>query len=158
MSFNPNMPLPTEPIGSVPRPESLVQLLIAHTAGQASEAEVKSAQQEALRETIREMEETGSPVISDGEQTKPSFATYPLAGLTNLTPDGAVIPFADGHTRQLPALSRGPFHYANYAAEYLKAARQLTERPLKQAVISASAMSLLYPASGIPGYSQEQLA
>ena len=26
--------------------------------------------------------------ITDGEQSKPSFATYPLAGLAGLAPDG----------------------------------------------------------------------
>ena len=35
----------------------------------------------AVRETIEQLEATGSPVITDGEQGKPSFATYPLAGL-----------------------------------------------------------------------------
>jgi len=34
-------------------------------------------------------------------------------------------------------------------------ARQLTNLPLKQAVISASVLSLLYPAAGISGYSHE---
>jgi 5-methyltetrahydropteroyltriglutamate--homocysteine methyltransferase len=101
-------------------------------------------------------EQTGSPVITDGEQTKPSFATYPIAGLETLAADGVVIPFADGHTRQLPVLTAGPFRYATHADTYVRAARGLTELPVKQAVISASALSLLYPAGGIDGYSQEQ--
>lgn len=70
-----------------------------HSAGQVSDEQLRAVQNEALRETIARFEETGSPVISDGEQTKPSFATYPLAGLPNLAPDGVVITFADGHTR-----------------------------------------------------------
>ena len=94
-------------------------------------------------------------MLSDGEQTKPSFATYPLSGLKNLAPDGVVIPFADGHTRQLPRLTAGPFRYGVHAAEYLIAAKSYTNKPVKQAVISASALSLLYPADGMPGYSRE---
>jgi hypothetical protein len=47
-----------------------------------------------LRDTVEEFEATGSPVIADGEQTKPSIATYPMAGL-KLAADGVVIPFAD---------------------------------------------------------------
>ena len=109
----------------------------------------------ALRDTIRLFEETGSPVITDGEQTKSSFATYPLEGIANVSPDGLVIPFEDGHTRQLPRLTSGPFHYGKYASTYLEAAKRLTTLPVKQAVISASALSLLYPASEIPGYSRE---
>jgi 5-methyltetrahydropteroyltriglutamate--homocysteine methyltransferase len=94
-------------------------------------------------------------VLTDGEQTKPSFATYPLSGLKNLASDGAVIPFADGHTRQLPRLIAGPFRYGVHAAEYLKAAKAYTPKPVKQAVIAASALSLLYPATGIPEYPRE---
>jgi 5-methyltetrahydropteroyltriglutamate--homocysteine methyltransferase len=93
--------------------------------------------------------------VTDGEQRKPSFATYPIAGLTNLASDGVVIPFEDGHTRQLPVITSGPFRYATKAYEYLDAARPYTAARLKQAVISASALGLMYPPDGIPGYSQE---
>jgi 5-methyltetrahydropteroyltriglutamate--homocysteine methyltransferase len=106
----------------------------------------------ALRDTIKFFEDSGSPVITDGEQTKSSFATYPLEGIANLAPDGVVIPFEDGHTRQLPRLTSGPFHYGTYASTYLAAAKRLTTLPVKQAVISASALSLLYPEQEIPGY------
>lgn len=109
-----------------------------------------------MRDTIRRLEVTGSPVITDGEQTKPSFVGYPIYGASNLAFDGVSIPFADGHTRQLPRLTAGPFRYVTYAASYLNAAKKLTDRPLKQAVISASALSLLYPQDGIPGYSRGQ--
>ena len=94
-------------------------------------------------------------MITDGEQTKRSFATYPLSGLKNLAPDGVTIPFADGHVRQLPRLTAAPFRYGVHAASYLEAARRYTQAPVKQAVISASALSLLYPSQGIPGYSRE---
>ncbi|WP_158786264.1 cobalamin-independent methionine synthase II family protein [Granulicella sp. L46] len=148
------MALPTEPIGSIPRPPSLIQAVAAFQANKLSSEALEDEYAAALKETIARLEQTGSPVISDGEQTKSSFATYPLAGLTNLAPDGVVIPFADGHTRQLPRLT-APFRYGVHAASYLKAARAHTQRPIKQAVISASALSLLYPAQGIPGYTRE---
>jgi 5-methyltetrahydropteroyltriglutamate--homocysteine methyltransferase len=105
---------------------------------------------------VERFEATGSPVISDGEQRKSSFATYPLEGLTNLSSDGVVIPFKDGHTRQLPRLAKGPFRYGKKTGEYVKRAKPLAKKPLKQAVISASALSLLYPATGIADYPQEQ--
>jgi 5-methyltetrahydropteroyltriglutamate--homocysteine methyltransferase len=149
------MPIPTEPIGSIPRPLDLIAAWSDLQAGRILAEQFDKVAQAALENTVRQFEQTGSPVISDGEQTKPSFATYPLAGLSNLAPDGVIIPFADGHTRQLPRLTAGPFHYANYAARYLAAARRLTDLPIKQAVISASALSLLYPASGIPGYPRD---
>ena len=108
----------------------------------------------AVRDTLRRFEETGSPVVTDGEQRKPSFATYPIHGASNLAPGGVTIPFRDGHTRQLPVLTSGPFRYATYASSYLEAARKHARTPLKQAVISASALSLLYPQDGIPGYTR----
>jgi len=117
---------------------------------------LETAYSEALRDTIERLEQTGSPVITDGEQTKPSFATYPLSGLTNLVPDGVIIPFADGHTRQLPRLAAAPFRYGVHAATYLEAARRYTQLPIKQPVISASALSLLYPSEAIPGYARDQ--
>lgn len=127
----------------------------AHAAGKMSDDEFQAAEEAAVKDTIRRFEETGSPVLTDGEQTKPSFATYPLASVKNLAADGATIPFADGHTRQLPRLTQGPFRYGAYAVKYLKAAQRHTHRPVKQAVISASALSLLYPQSGLLSYTRE---
>lgn len=150
------MPLPTEPIGSIPRPTALLTGMQDHAAGRTTDAALADLYDAAVQDTIARLESLGSPVVTDGEQSKPSFVSYPLAGLTNLSPDGAVIPFADGHTRQLPALSAGPFRYATFSAQYLQAARKYATAPVKQAVIAASAMSLLYPANGISGYSREQ--
>ncbi|RMD99527.1 MAG: 5-methyltetrahydropteroyltriglutamate--homocysteine methyltransferase, partial [Calditrichaeota bacterium] len=113
------MPIPTEPIGSIPRPQSLQKAMQAFAAGSLPAEEMDRLFDAAVRETIEQFEATGSPVITDGEQTKPSFATYPLTGLQNLAPDGVVIPFEDGHTRQLPRLSEGPFRYSTYAGSFL---------------------------------------
>jgi len=150
------MKIQTEPIGSVPRPKYLVDALQSFAQQQINESELSKLFDEALTDTVKRFEETGSPVISDGEQSKPSFATYPISGLQNLAPDGVIIPFADGHTRQLPKITSGPFHYKTYADSYLKKAKQLTTLPVKQAVIAVSAISLLYPQEGIEDYSREQ--
>jgi 5-methyltetrahydropteroyltriglutamate--homocysteine methyltransferase len=146
----------TEPIGSIPRPAYLQQAMQAFQKNEIPQTELSRLFAQATRETIIELEATGSPVISDGEQSKPSFATYPVHGSANLAAGGVVIPFADGHTRQLPKLIAGPFKYEQYAADYLIEAKKYTSLPVKQAVISASAISLLYPAEGIAGYSQQQ--
>lgn len=127
-----------------------------HAGGSVTEQALEQAYEDAVRDTLSRFEATGSPVITDGEQRKSSFATYPLEGLTNLAADGVVIPFKDGHTRQLPRLAKGPFHYGKYAGEYVQRAKPHAKKPLKQAVISASALSLLYPADGIAGYPRER--
>jgi 5-methyltetrahydropteroyltriglutamate--homocysteine methyltransferase len=147
--------IPTEPIGSIPRPPELMEGVQATVEGRISREELEALYAGAVQETIARFEATGSPVITDGEQRKPSFATYPVHGLEDLAPDGVVIPFEDGHTRQLPRLTRGPFRYRTYADSYLEEARRYATRPLKQAVISASALSLLYPQDGIEAYPRE---
>jgi 5-methyltetrahydropteroyltriglutamate--homocysteine methyltransferase len=119
------MAIPTEPIGSIPRPLQLIEAGRDLAAGQITPEEYARLADAAVRETVEQFEATGSPLITDGEQGKPSFATYPLAGLQALAPDGVVIGFADGHIRQLPRLTTGPFSYAARleAAEYLPPAQ-----------------------------------
>src|SRR5215813_7734297 len=103
------MSIPTEPVGSIPRPRSLLEGKQAFKAGRVSRQDLDSLYNAAVLDTIQRFEATGSPVITDGEQRKPSFATYPVEGLENLAPDGITISFADGHVRQLPRLTAGPF-------------------------------------------------
>ena len=129
----------TEPIGSIPRPPKLIEAIKAFQSGKSTREALDLEYASALKDTIARFEATGSPIITDGEQTKPSFATYPLSGISSLAPDGVVIPFADGHTRQLPRLTAGPFRYGVHAGSYTRAALALAKVPVKQAVISASA-------------------
>ena len=148
------MSLPTEPIGSIPRPQVLQEGMHAAMEGRLAPDELATLFDDAVRDTLRRFEATGSPIITDGEQRKPSFATYPVDGLP-VASGGVTIPFADGHTRQLPLLTEAPFRYARKAYTYLDAARGMTSVPLKQAVISASAISLMYPGEGMDGYPRE---
>lgn len=122
--------IPTEAVGSIPRPKELQEAIVAHSAGKITSIERDIQFDTIVRETIERFEATGSPVISDGEQTKSSFATYPLDGLNNIAPDGVIIPFEDGHNRQLPRLTKGPFRYATYAGSYLPRAKKYTSRRL----------------------------
>jgi 5-methyltetrahydropteroyltriglutamate--homocysteine methyltransferase len=149
------MSIPTEPIGSIPRPAELLAAVDA--LGNATDPALESLYEAAVRDTISQFEATGSPVISDGEQRKyQNFWTYSVHGLPNTCPDGFKIPFSAGHTRRMPRLTAKPFKYSHYADEYLSFALRFAHVPVKQAVISPSALSLLYPADGIPGYSREE--
>jgi methionine synthase II (cobalamin-independent) len=148
--------IPTEPIGSIPRPPWLIEARRAFQSGSMSQAELLSQCEAAIKDTIDRFEATGSPVITDGEQAKDSFVTYPIHGLSNVAADGIPIPFADGHIRQLPRLIAGPFGYRTSADVYLEMSQRHAHVPVKQAVISPSALSLLYPQQGIPGYSREE--
>ena len=150
------MAIPTEPVGSVPRSPELQAAMAGFAEGSITPEAMDDQFDRAVVDTVARFEATGSPIVTDGEQTKSSFATYPLEGLASLSPDGVVIPFDDGHSRQLPVITEGPFQYQNLAGSYVERAKKFTDRPVKQAVISASAMGLLYPQSGVDGYPREQ--
>jgi 5-methyltetrahydropteroyltriglutamate--homocysteine methyltransferase len=79
-----------------------------------------------------------------------------VQGQPNTAPDGFKIPFSAGHVRRMLRLTAGPFRYKVYADHYLEAAIRYAHSPVKQAVISPSALSLMYPPEGIPGYSREE--
>jgi 5-methyltetrahydropteroyltriglutamate--homocysteine methyltransferase len=148
------MNIPTEPIGSIPRPLSLIEA-IGDRDG--TDPELDPLYDDATRDTIERFEATGSPVITDGEQRKyHNFWTYCVHGLENTAPDGFQIPFSAGHTRRMLRLTGGPFRYKRQADSYLEFAQRYAHVPLKQAVISPSALSLMYPPEAIPGYSREQ--
>jgi len=70
------MTLPTEPIGSIPRPKVLQDGMAAAAAGTISTDQLEALFDDAVADTLRRFEATGSPVVTDGEQRKPSFATY----------------------------------------------------------------------------------
>lgn len=149
------MSIPTEPIGSIPRPHALQTALAEHAEGRLSDTDLEDIQAQAVTDTISRLEQLGCPVLVDGEQAKPSSITYPLTGLQKLDPHGVVIHYADGYIRQLPSLTAGPFHYGVYADDYLRGALQHTDRPVKQAVVAPSALSLLYPGEPIDAYPRE---
>jgi len=147
------MTIPTEPIGSIPRPLGLIEAVAARGDEDPS---LDALYDEAIRDTIARFEATGSPVITDGEQRKyHNFWTYCVHGLPNTAQDGFRIPFAAGHERRMPRLTGGPFRYKRHADEYLDVALRYARAPVKQAVISPSALSLMYPEEEIPGYPRE---
>jgi 5-methyltetrahydropteroyltriglutamate--homocysteine methyltransferase len=147
--------IPTEPIGSIPRPSQLIDA-VTKTRGDIDDPALAPLFVDAIRDTLARFEATGSPVLTDGEQRKyHNFWDYCVHGLPNVRADGFKIPFAAGHVRRMPRLVEGPFRYKRRADRYLEEAQRHTKMPIKQAVISPSALSLLYPAEGIPGYSRD---
>ncbi|HYF35217.1 MAG TPA: hypothetical protein VD994_08025 [Prosthecobacter sp.] len=146
--------IPTEPIGSIPRP---LELIHAFANVAADDPRLDHLYQAAVEDTVRCFEATGSPVITDGEQRKyHNFGTYCVDGLENTSPDGFQLPFVAGHVRRWPRLVSGPFRYRRKADGFLDATQRLAHVPVKQAVISPSALSLMYPPQGIENYSRDQ--
>ena len=159
------MPIPTELVGSLPRPMKLQEAYQAYDDGKIDFAALQAEQDKAAEDSIRRLEETGETYVTDGEQRESSFATYPITdtlagtGLAdNLAGDGQFFAiFDDGHHRQLPRLTGGPFRYKTFASEFVEKNQALASKPVKQAVIAPSMLMLLYPLEGeIEGYSREQ--
>ncbi len=159
------MSIPTELVGSLPRPMKLQEAYADYDEGKISWEDLKAEQDAAAEDSIRRLEEVGEPVVTDGEQRESSFATYPITdtlagtGLAdNLAGDGQYFAiFDDGHHRQLPRLTGGPFRYKTFASEFVEKNKAIATHPVKQAVIAPSMLMLLHPLEGeIPGYSREQ--
>src|ERR1700751_4832388 len=176
--------IPTDPVGSLPRPSRLQQAYARYDAGEITRDQLEAEQDEAVKDSIEHQEATGAPIISDGEQRWSSFATYAITdtlagtGLADhLAGDGGqyFAIFADGHNRQLPRLTGGPLRYKTYAAgtlkntitmaptplkhagDTIKKPTRRPQKPMKQAVIAPSMLALLYPLDEeIPGYTREQ--
>ena len=121
------MPIPTELVGSLPRPMKLQEAYADYDEGKISYEDLIGAQDAAAEDSIRRLEATGEPIVTDGEQRESSFATYSITdtlagtGLAdNLAGDGQFFAiFDDGHHRQLPRLTGGPFQYKTYASEFV---------------------------------------
>src|SRR6202163_1555576 len=119
--------IPTEPIGSIPRPLRLVE---AVAATEGTDPRLDPLYEEAIRDTIERFEATGSQVITDGEQRKyHNFWTYCVHGLSNTAPDGFKIPFPAGPPRHMPRLTAGPFRYKVFADQYLDVAQRYAHVP-----------------------------
>lgn len=160
------MGIPTEVVGSLPRPEALQNAYADYDAGNISKDEFIKAQDRAVKDSLTRMAKTGEYLITDGEQRASSFATYPITDTlsgTGLAPglaaDGQYFAiFDDGHHRQLPRLVKGPFKYQTYAYENFKKSQPLAGgHAMKTAVIAPSMMYLLYPLKDeIEGYPKEK--
>jgi methionine synthase II (cobalamin-independent) len=158
--------IPTEPVGSLPRPSKLQAAYADYDAGKIDQGQLEAEQDEAVHDSITRGEATGAPIISDGEQRWSSFATYAITdtlagtGLADhLAGSGGqyFAIFADGHNRQLPRLTGGPFRYKTYAADTLAKSIKFASKPMKQAVIAPSMLALLYPLNDeVEGYPREE--
>jgi methionine synthase II (cobalamin-independent) len=160
------MGIPTEVVGSLPRPLALQEAYAAYDAGSISKEDFVKAQDKAVVDSLKRMSQTGEPLITDGEQRASSFATYPITDTLNgtgladgLAADGQYFAiFDDGHHRQLPRLVKGPFKYKTYQYENFAKSQPFADgHALKTAVIAPSMLYLLYPLKDeIPGYPKSQ--
>ena len=76
MAYNPrtHTGIPTEPVGSLPRPTTLQHAYRDYDAGRIKIEQLEAEQEAAAKDSIQRMEATGAPIVSDGEQRWSSFA------------------------------------------------------------------------------------
>lgn len=93
--------------GSLPRPAALVELMYARHEGHAVDAnQLAEATATATAEVVARQQQAGVDVVSDGEMSKPSYATYVTERLTGF-----------GGTSKRPQLS-DILEYPNVASAY----------------------------------------
>lgn len=153
-----NNRIPSEQIGSIPRNQTLIDAYQAFKDGKIAYSALNELAEQETIQVMRDLEGLGCPVISDGEQRKfDGFAHYCLHNSESYDKEGLIVSFSDGHQRVFaPHLKIPPFRYEHTADEFLKFAVQHAHVPVKQAVISPSMLSLVYPPKGLKDYNHEQ--
>ena len=157
--------IPTEPVGSLPRPAKLQEAYAKFDAGEIEEAELQELQDAAAKDSVERMEATGrrsSPTASSAGRASPPTrspprsqapasrrCSAPAASSSRSSPTAT-----DG---SCPNSLRGPFAYNQYAADALRKSIRYASKPMKQAVIAPSMLALLYPLKDpVEGYSREE--
>ena len=80
----------TTHVGSLPRPQPVVDLLFAQDRGAEIDAlRLEEVLQQGVNEVVRRQHESGLDVMSDGEMSKISYATYVRHRLTGFDGDSA---------------------------------------------------------------------
>jgi 5-methyltetrahydropteroyltriglutamate--homocysteine methyltransferase len=80
----------TTHVGSLPRPQDVVDLLFAQDRGEpVDQALFDSTMKRGVADAIRKQEESGVDIVSDGETSKISYATYIRHRLTGFEGDSS---------------------------------------------------------------------
>jgi 5-methyltetrahydropteroyltriglutamate--homocysteine methyltransferase len=97
----------TTHVGSLPRPDDLIDLMFAKSEGKdVDEKLLEEKTQAAVCEVVQRQQEAGIDIVSDGEMSKASYATYITERLTGF-----------GGTSNLPKLS-DILEYPNVSSAY----------------------------------------
>ena len=149
------MAIPTEPIGSIPRPPELLSAMAARDRGEISDAELRRRHGPG-RARHHPAPRADRIACRHRRRAVPAELRHVPARRA----EGA-----GARWRHHPVRRRAPAATARadrraislwvHAAAQLRAALQHATAPVKQAVIAPSALSLLYPADGLPGYGRE---
>jgi 5-methyltetrahydropteroyltriglutamate--homocysteine methyltransferase len=144
---DPGSLFPTSVVGSLPRPEWLLEGISAFERGKLGEGKLKEYYDEAVILAIKQQEMTGVDMVSDGEQRRFSF----LAFVAERIPSFKLMPTSDLMTREAAKYVEdmnlhvgiisnpiivGPIkRTAPLVADEVKFAMKFTERPVMAPII-----------------------
>ncbi len=110
----------TTHVGSLPRPERLLEMMAARYAAENGDggsagdtASYDATVTEAVADCVRRQVDAGIDIVTDGEQSKPGFFAYAQSPMTGLEPlEGE--PMMSAHAQEIGAF---PEHYEQYFKE-----------------------------------------
>ena len=112
----------TTHVGSLPRPDSLFEMMLAKMDGKAVDEKAYAERvRRAVEESIKQQVGAGLDVVSDGEMGKPSFITYAAQRLGGLEKREGVRPSPFSNTRETRDF---PEYYQSAVAEQVSARRR----------------------------------
>jgi 5-methyltetrahydropteroyltriglutamate--homocysteine methyltransferase len=89
--------------GSLPRPADLIEMIRAREQGESvDEAKFQARVRSAVAETVQKQVDAGIDVVSDGEEGKPSYATYVKNRLTGFEGERRMPIRIQGEARDFP--------------------------------------------------------
>jgi 5-methyltetrahydropteroyltriglutamate--homocysteine methyltransferase len=91
----------TTHVGSLPRPDSLFEMMLAKMDGKAVDEKAYAERvRRAVEDSVKQQVGAGLDVVSDGEMGKPSFITYAAQRLGGLEKREGVRPSPFSNTRE----------------------------------------------------------
>jgi 5-methyltetrahydropteroyltriglutamate--homocysteine methyltransferase len=99
----------TTHVGSLPRPDDLIELMFARAQGKPVNPELlERTTQAAVDQVVAKQRDAGIDVVSDGEMSKPSYATYVTERLTGFGGESKLPKLSD--ILEYPNVSRAYFN------------------------------------------------
>ena len=112
----------TTHVGSLPRPDSLFEMMLAKMDGKAVDEKAYAERvRRAVEDSVKQQVGAGLDVVSDGEMGKPSFITYAAQRLGGLEKREGVRPSPFSNTRETRDF---PEYYQSAVAEQVSARRR----------------------------------
>ncbi len=137
-------PFRADHIGSLLRPASLRQAFRAHAEGKLSDADLRAAQDRAIRDVVRLQEDCGLAVVTDGEFRRISYWEKFVRLTQGLEVRSAVFRFHDAHGHEseftAPYVTKKVARGAPIALDEFEFVKGITQRTPKITMPAPSTM------------------